>query len=87
MGDRVFATPWRLVPMAANGQPAFACYQGVDGAFRLSALNVLHVRGGRIAWIAAFSTYGCCATSACPTISTNPSRTDEFGGAVVSLNG
>lgn len=54
IGDRVFATPWRLLPMTANGQPAFACYQGVDGAFRLSVLNVLHVRRGRIAWIAAF---------------------------------
>ena len=31
IGDRVFATPWRLLPMTANGQPAIACYQGVDG--------------------------------------------------------
>src|SRR5262249_20773661 len=26
--ERVLATPWRLVPVAANGQPAFACYEG-----------------------------------------------------------
>ncbi len=25
---RMFATPWRLVPIRANGQLAFACYQG-----------------------------------------------------------
>lgn len=26
--ERMFATPWRLVPIRANGQLAFACYQG-----------------------------------------------------------
>ncbi len=31
LAQRVFATPWRLVPIAANGQPAFACYQ-YDGS-------------------------------------------------------
>ena len=53
--ERVFATPWRLVPIAANGQPAFACYQAATGErFRLGAINVLSLRGGRISWIAGF---------------------------------
>ena len=52
--ERVFATPWRLVPIAANGQPAFACYQYAGERFRLGAVNVLSLRNGRIAWIAGF---------------------------------
>lgn len=54
--DRVFATPWRLVSTRANGQLAFACYQGrPDGAtFRLGAVNVLSLRVGRIAAIDGF---------------------------------
>jgi RNA polymerase sigma-70 factor (ECF subfamily) len=54
---RVFATPWRLVPMRCNGQLAFACYQGRDGedALRLGAINVLSLgEGGRIAEITGF---------------------------------
>jgi RNA polymerase sigma-70 factor (TIGR02960 family) len=51
---RVFETPWRLVPITANDQPAFACYQRVDGAYRLGAVNILSLRDGRISWIAAF---------------------------------
>ncbi|MCW2916477.1 MAG: polymerase subunit sigma-24 [Actinomycetia bacterium] len=52
----MFVTPWRLVPIRANGQPAFACYQGdPDGdRFRLGAINVLSLRAGRIVEIAAF---------------------------------
>jgi RNA polymerase sigma-70 factor (TIGR02960 family) len=52
--ERVFATPWRLVPRRANGQLAFACYQAVGDSFRLGALNVLHLRDGRIVEIAGF---------------------------------
>jgi RNA polymerase sigma-70 factor (ECF subfamily) len=54
--ERMFATPWRLVPIRANAQLAFACYQGGPdgGPFRLGALNVLSLRGGRIAEIAGF---------------------------------
>jgi RNA polymerase sigma-70 factor (ECF subfamily) len=54
--ERVFATPWRLVPIRANGQLAFACYQGdPDGErFRLGAVNVLSLRAGRIVEIAGF---------------------------------
>ena len=54
--ERVFATPWRLLPIRANGQLAFACYQGdPDGdRFRLGAINVLSLRAGRIVEIAGF---------------------------------
>ncbi len=54
LAERVFATPWRLVPIAANGQPAFACYQFIDERFRLGAINVLSLRDGMIWWIAGF---------------------------------
>ena len=50
----MFATPWRLVPIAANGQPAFACYQYDGERFRLGAVNVLSLRDGQISWIAGF---------------------------------
>jgi RNA polymerase sigma-70 factor (TIGR02960 family) len=54
--ERVFATPWRLVPIRANGQLAFACYQGDPdgGRFRLGAINVLRLRDGRIVELAGF---------------------------------
>jgi RNA polymerase sigma-70 factor (ECF subfamily) len=52
--ERLFATQWRLTPITANGQPAFACYQHDGERFRLGAVNVLNLRDGRIAWIAGF---------------------------------
>jgi RNA polymerase sigma-70 factor (ECF subfamily) len=54
--ERVFATAWRLMPIHANGQPAFACYQQdpADRVFRLGAVNVLTVRDGKIREIAGF---------------------------------
>jgi RNA polymerase sigma-70 factor (ECF subfamily) len=54
MAERMFATPWRLVPIAANGQPAFACYQHDGQRFRLGAVNVVSLRDGRISWLAGF---------------------------------
>jgi RNA polymerase sigma-70 factor (TIGR02960 family) len=62
---RMFETPWRFVPTMANGQIAFAAYQERPGdpadpdpsarvAFRLSAINVITLRGDRIAEIAGF---------------------------------
>ena len=53
LAGRMFATPWRLVPISANGQLAFACYQG-PGRFRLGAINVVGLRGGRVAELAGF---------------------------------
>lgn len=53
--ERMFASPWRLLPVGANRQLAFACYQGDPGGrFRLGAINVLSLRGGRIEWLAGF---------------------------------
>jgi RNA polymerase sigma-70 factor (ECF subfamily) len=50
--ERVLKTPWRLVPMRASGQLAFAAYQGPD--FRLGAMPVLTLRDGAIARITGF---------------------------------
>jgi RNA polymerase sigma-70 factor (ECF subfamily) len=46
VAERVFATPWRLLPLEANAQPGFACFLQPPGEkrFRLGALNVLSVR-------------------------------------------
>jgi RNA polymerase sigma-70 factor (TIGR02960 family) len=54
--ERMFATPWKLVPIEANGQLAFACYQGDAGGgrFRLSAVNVVGLRAGRVVELAGF---------------------------------
>jgi RNA polymerase sigma-70 factor (TIGR02960 family) len=54
--ERMFQTRWRLLPIRANGQLAVACYQRTlpAGAFRLSAINVLQVRDGRIAQLTGF---------------------------------
>ena len=54
--ERMFATPWRLLPIGANRQLAFACYQGDPGGgrFRLGAINLLRLRDGRIVEIAGF---------------------------------
>jgi RNA polymerase sigma-70 factor (TIGR02960 family) len=54
--ERIFATPWRLLPIRANGQLAVACYQGDPdgGRFRLGAVNVLRVRAGRIVELTGF---------------------------------
>jgi RNA polymerase sigma-70 factor (TIGR02960 family) len=56
VSERMFTTPWRLVPVAANAQLAVACYQRdpATGRFRLGALNVLGLRAGRIAALAGF---------------------------------
>jgi RNA polymerase sigma-70 factor (TIGR02960 family) len=59
LAERVFATPWRLLPVRANGQLAFACYQGEEGdprggRFRLGAINVLGLRAGRVAELTGF---------------------------------
>jgi RNA polymerase sigma-70 factor (TIGR02960 family) len=52
--ERMFATPWRLLPIRANGQLAFACYQGQGERFRLGAINLLRLRAGQVVEIAAF---------------------------------
>jgi RNA polymerase sigma-70 factor (TIGR02960 family) len=56
LSERMFATPWKLVPVEANGQLAFACYQGRPGGgrFRLAAVNVVGLRAGRVVELAGF---------------------------------
>jgi RNA polymerase sigma-70 factor (ECF subfamily) len=56
LAERVFATPWRLLPVRSNAQPALACYQQAepDGPFRLAAVTVLTVHGGRIDRLSSF---------------------------------
>ena len=41
-------TDWRLVPVAANGQPAFAAYNRVGAEYRLHTVQVLTVSAGGI---------------------------------------
>ena len=55
-GPAASATPWRLLPLRANGQLAFACYQQGEpgGDFVLGAVNVLGLRGDRIAEVTGF---------------------------------
>jgi RNA polymerase sigma-70 factor (TIGR02960 family) len=54
--ERVFATPWRMLPLRANGQMGFACYMKADGdeRFRLGGITLLSLRGGRIAGLHSF---------------------------------
>jgi RNA polymerase sigma-70 factor (ECF subfamily) len=44
----------RLVPVTANGSPAFGQYRPAGGTYEAWALHVLDVRGDRIAAIHAF---------------------------------
>ena len=48
----------RLVPIAANGSPAFAVYQlDASGAYRAAALHVLTIENGLISEIHDFLTF------------------------------
>ncbi|MFC0624588.1 RNA polymerase subunit sigma-70 [Kribbella deserti] len=67
MTERVFAEPWRLRPIEANGQPAFACYmRDPAGRFSLSSVLVVSIRDGRISWLAAFLDPAALAPSGLP---------------------
>ncbi|MGN6829210.1 RNA polymerase subunit sigma-70 [Paucibacter sp. M5-1] len=56
LAERVFETPWRLLPLRANGQPGYACYMksAGDSHFRLGGILLLHLRGGLIAGLHSF---------------------------------
>jgi RNA polymerase sigma-70 factor (TIGR02960 family) len=54
LAERMFAAPWRLLPIGANAQPALACYQLDGDRFRLGAMCVLSLRDGRVSWMAGF---------------------------------
>jgi RNA polymerase sigma-70 factor (ECF subfamily) len=64
LGRRVLGEPgrFRLVPAPANGQPGLATYlRGPGGVFQAEALQVLTLRGGRVARITAFRDPGLFA--------------------------
>ncbi len=65
--ERVFATPWRLVPVRASGQLAFACYQGnADGSgFRLGGSTCLRCAAGGSSRSPDSSTPRCTTGSDC----------------------
>ncbi|MFT4227222.1 RNA polymerase subunit sigma-70 [Micropruina sp.] len=51
----VFATPWRVREIGmVNGHPAVLGEQRWEGAWRPGALMILHLREGRIGWLATF---------------------------------
>ena len=54
--ERVFATPWRLLPLHANGQVGFACYLKTEGddRFRLGGITLLSLRQSRINGLHSF---------------------------------
>ena len=83
LAGRMFATPWRLVPISANGQLAFACYQGRPrapaGSGSARSTWSACAAGGSRSWPGS-STRPCTATSASP-------RSDEFRTATAALNG
>jgi RNA polymerase sigma-70 factor (ECF subfamily) len=58
LAERTFARSWRLRPMVANGQLAFACYvnkpETAPDRFELGVINVVTLRDGRIAEMNAF---------------------------------
>jgi RNA polymerase sigma-70 factor (ECF subfamily) len=56
LSGRMFVIPRRLVPIRANGQLAFASYEQQPGAarFTLGSVDVLTLRGRRIAEITGF---------------------------------
>jgi RNA polymerase sigma-70 factor (TIGR02960 family) len=58
LSERTFARSWRLRPMVANGQLAFACYVNqpavTPSRFALAVVNVVTLREGRIAEMNAF---------------------------------
>ena len=56
LAERIFATSWRMIPARANGQLAFAGYRENTGGagFQLAGLNLVTLRGRRIAEITSF---------------------------------
>ena len=66
-GGRCWTGSLRLVPVAANGQPAFAVYRRESGtAYHAHALQVLTVTATGIARIVAFTEPGLFASFGLP---------------------
>jgi RNA polymerase sigma-70 factor (ECF subfamily) len=60
-------TDWRLVPVAANGQPAFAAYNRVGTEYRLHTLQVLTVTADGISRNSVFQDDAVFASFELPT--------------------
>lgn len=60
--ERVFQTPWRLVPVRGNGQRGFACYirQAGDDRFRPGGVVLLRLRQGLVDSIDSFIDPAVC---------------------------
>ena len=56
----------RLVPTTANGQPAFAVYSGDDRLLAAESVQVLTMRGTKIARVTTFRTPGLVAVAGLP---------------------
>ncbi len=54
--ERLFATPWRVLPLSGNGQPGLACYLRAEGdpRFRPGAIVLLSMNGKNITAIDSF---------------------------------
>jgi RNA polymerase sigma-70 factor (ECF subfamily) len=64
---RAWDDPWRVIPTWANGQPAAGTYRrGDDGVHHAHSVQVLTVRGSRIARIVAFQDPRLFATFGLP---------------------
>ncbi|MEV0157500.1 sigma-70 family RNA polymerase sigma factor [Micromonospora sp. NPDC050686] len=76
---------WRLLPATANGQLAFGTYRWAEeaGAWLPSGLDVVALRGARVAEVVSFLTadltaFGLPAALSAPTPGGDPGRDDEF---------
>jgi RNA polymerase sigma-70 factor, ECF subfamily len=69
LAKRVLVEPgrFRLIPVAANGQPAFGTYlRARDGSYQAHGLMVLTVRAGRVGHVVSFNDAGLLATFGLP---------------------
>jgi RNA polymerase sigma-70 factor, ECF subfamily len=71
LASRVLRRPgdFRMIPTAANGQPAFACYlRDHDGVHRAHAIAMLTLAGSRIARIVSFNDPGLLTVFGMPQV-------------------
>jgi RNA polymerase sigma-70 factor (ECF subfamily) len=71
LARRVLTAPgrFRLIPTAANGDAAAACYQrGGDGVYRAHGIQVLTLTGARVAHVVSFNDPGLLAVFGLPPV-------------------
>ena len=69
LAARVLGRPgsFRMIPAAANGQPAFAAYQrGSDGIYRAHAIQVLTITRSGLSRVVSFNDSGLFAAFGLP---------------------